>query len=242
MSTIKCPHCGKELQERTITLFGHGHPIGYELCDCEAARAEQEQEEREERERYEREQREKLERRVNAAEIPVHFRGTDYPDAVAYADKVMDGSWLYIQGSVGTGKSELSCAIGIELIARGVLGVKFLAMIDLGPMIRSTYGDRERSEDAIFDKYAKSKVLIIDDLGKGEMKPYEVNLVFRIIDYRYRNDLPTIINGQYNRPGLRKRLSEHGDDRTALDIISRMKEMCVTIMLSGGDRRLGGAA
>ena len=43
-------------------------------------------------------------------------------------------------------------------------------------------------------RYKKCKVLLIDDLFKGNITLSDINIMFEIVNYRYFNNLPMIIS------------------------------------------------
>ena len=46
-------------------------------------------------------------------------------------------------------------------------------------------------------KFQNCDILLIDDLFKGKVNDSDVNIMFEIINYRYINNLPMIINSEF---------------------------------------------
>lgn len=66
-------------------------------------------------------------------------------------------------------------------------------------------------------KYQRAEILLIDDLYRGKVTESDVNIMFELINYRYLNHLPMIINSEFE---IEKLL--HFDEA----IGSRIYEMC----------------
>ena len=52
--------------------------------------------------------------------------------------------------------------------------------------------------------------------------------------------LPTVFTSQYALPDLKRRMSRGGETESAKAIVSRIGEMCETVLLSHPDRRRRG--
>lgn len=101
--------------------------------------------------------------------------------------------WLLLSGSWGTGKTLMVCAALNSLRDAKGLTVRFVACVDLITAIKGTYHDgAETSEDRIVSELARVDVLALDDVG-AEPSPFEAKILTRVLDARYRNDLPTAI-------------------------------------------------
>lgn len=103
---------------------------------------------------------------------------------------------------------------------------------DLYAQLQPRYGIDSETE---FQRYAKAHVLLIDDLGAGgKLSEHTETVNFRLINYRYDHQLPTLITS--NVPP--KELGARMGDRVA----SRLVEMCDRITITGPDRRRSVAA
>ena len=148
-----------------------------------------------------------------------------------------DGRGLYIHGSVGTGKTYLASALACTFIDAGysVVLTTTLAMLE---DIQDTYGKEASSLDAVL-RFASSDVLILDDLGKESASAWSASMIFQIVNYRYEAMRPLIVTSQYDLAGLEKRIARQGEHESARAIVSRLRQMCHEIKLSGEDRRRG---
>ena len=87
------------------------------------------------------------------------------------------------------------------------------------------------NEEEVLTAYKTADLLVIDDLGKERATEWSVPILYRIINDRYENMLPTIITTNYNTDSLIEKLTVSGDRETAEAIISRFKgsASCVTM-------------
>ena len=99
---------------------------------------------------------------------------------------------VIFMGSVGSGKSHLSFAIANELMKKGV-GVLYMGYRDSIMKIKQNVMNMDEYEK-IMNRYKKCKVLLIDDLFKGNITSSDINIMFEIVNYRYFNNLAMIIS------------------------------------------------
>lgn len=128
-----------------------------------------------------------------------------------------------IQGKTGTGKTHLlyAWANSHKIPQNAIWGV-----LDALNKIKAEMLDN--SSDT-FERLKSVKFLLLDDLGEAEYSQYEKTVLFRIINYRYENDLPVGITTNLPLGTLEELLG----DRT----ISRLIEMCKIYKINGKDRR-----
>lgn len=97
-----------------------------------------------------------------------------------------NGMGLYICSSInGSGKTYLACCIGNELVYRYNAQVEFITANDYIGLITEDKDTAWQVRDSI--------LLIFDDIGsQNEKQDWIKDALFRLVDYRYRNKLPTI--------------------------------------------------
>ena len=144
--------------------------------------------------------------------------------ARAYVDEGLEaGRWFYAGGQPGSGKTHICTAIAREALYRYPL--VYMMWENESKTLKSLVTDAGEYASAI-SRYKDCKVLYIDDLFKptkddfGNMrKPTaaDVKLAFEIINYRYINQLPTIISSEWYMNAL-----ADIDEATA----SRIAECC----------------
>ncbi len=144
--------------------------------------------------------------------------------------------WLVLSGTWGTGKSHLACAALNSLRDAKGLDVRFVACIDLIRAVQDTYKNKDGASEAkIISDLARLDVLCLDDVA-ADPSPFEAKLLARILDARYRNDLPTLIVtnlgfkdrkfDEYVGPLVASRIRECADyvDCTTTDFRRDLKE------------------
>lgn len=104
-------------------------------------------------------------------------------------------------GQPGAGKTHILLAIGAALIAKGV-EVMYMPYVEVMRELKATSMDNEYYIN-FSASYMKAKVLIIDDLFKdklkngklvGELKEADIKHLYPILNYRYLNNLPTLVS------------------------------------------------
>ncbi|WP_110665155.1 ATP-binding protein [Salinicola halophilus] len=134
-----------------------------------------------------------------------------------FADRLEQGGGMTLIGSVGTGKSHLAYAIGNELLTSGyrVMGIDVYELIDL--VKERAFSRREGSSEreAIKAFVADLDLLILDEVGAQLGTEWERLALFKIINERYKQQLPTILISNLDRDGLEQYLGERIIDRMA---------------------------
>lgn len=191
---------------------------------------------------------------VKAAEvIPFHYRGaiTDSPEILSWLGElaaqaredqagrnapvatVTHGRSLLLLGPTGTGKTHQAYGAIRELAITGVAASWVITTAaDLYAALRPRHGIDSEAE---FRRYRNASILLVDDLG-AERKPTEFTeeVNFRLINWRYEHQLPTLITSNL----VPKEISARLGDR----VTSRLIEMCERVVFKGPDRRRGEAA
>lgn len=110
-------------------------------------------------------------------------------------------NWFCLMGTPGGGKTHLVKAMGKALIDKNI-SVVYMAYIEAIRQLKSFANDEEYYIRVVA-KYTEAPVLIIDDLFKdkvskgsltGRLTEADLKHVYTIINYRYQNNLPTIIS------------------------------------------------
>lgn len=121
---------------------------------------------------------------------------------------------LYFYGTVGTGKSFLSCCIAKELMDRGYQVIYYSAnqLFDKFASYRFRQDMIRDWEDTIFH----CDLLILDDLATETPGDYVKSKLFSLLNDRYVAQLPTIISSNVTL----NELDEHYSERIFSRIIS----------------------
>ena len=128
-------------------------------------------------------------------------------------------------GPVGTGKTYYATCIANALIDNG-----FRVYVTNFPRLCNKLFHLQDKQDAI-DDLNTYDLLVIDDLASERKTEYMDELVWNVIDTRYRAKLPIIITTNLTSEELKN--TEISQAR----IFSRLYEMCTFIPVDGKDRR-----
>lgn len=232
---LYCGTCKTKKQTRINILGMERTPFC--LCRCEVEKREREEAERK---RLEFERRVKELRRTGFPESDMQewtFANDDGENskimnvAKNYVDNFSkmreDGKGLLLFGSVGTGKTYAAACIANALIDNGypVLMTNFAR-------IRNTVQGLFDGRQEYFDSLNRFPLLILDDLSAESKSEYMQEIVYSVIDARYRANLPLIITTNLTADELK-----HPADITNQRTFSRLFEMCIPIEITGDDRR-----
>lgn len=118
-----------------------------------------------------------LEQAYNSA---VHFAGT------------LRG-WLLLLGRFGSGKTHLAAAIANKAVSLG-METLFLTVPDLLDWLRFSYSDDSSSSfEERFEHIREVPLLVLDDFGTQNATAWAQEKLFQILNYRYINQLATVI-------------------------------------------------
>jgi len=114
-----------------------------------------------------------------------------------------------------------------ELLDRGI-GVIFAPMPDLLADLRAGVG-ADALED-VLGEVRECKVLCLDDLGAERVTDFAREQVYRLVNYRYEQELPILATTNLGPGELEAQLGAR--------IVSRLAEMCEWVALECDDYRL----
>lgn len=136
-------------------------------------------------------------------------------------------SGLLLFGPCGTGKSFFAAAIANKVIEMGFTAkmTNFATIIN---RLQSTFDGRDKAIEGL-NKY---QLLVIDDLGAERTTSYMQELVYNIVDSRYRSGLPMIITTNLTREQLKHPGSVENER-----IYDRIMERCLPVEVAGASRR-----
>ena len=232
-------YCGKCNTKKQVRVKLHDGKVITPrcLCKCELeklAQREAEQKQREhilEVERY---------RSVGFADKELKnctFENSDNADSQAtkaakrYVENFSDfrkiGKGLMFYGGVGTGKTFLASAIANALIENCIpcLVTNFTRITN---KLQGTFEGKQEYMDSL-NKFA---LLVIDDFGMERNTEYMNEIVYNVIDSRYRSGKPLIVTTNLTMQEI-----NNPDNIDKQRIYSRITEMCVPIRVEGKDRR-----
>lgn len=144
-----------------------------------------------------------------------------------FAEFKKTGKGLLLYGPVGTGKSFVAACIANALIDRDIS----VFMTNFARLTNKLQGMFEGKQEYI-DSLNKYSLLILDDLGAERKSEYMQEMVFNIIDNRYRAGLPMIITTNLTAEELKK-----PQDVSNSRIYDRVLERCHPIKMDGNSKR-----
>ena len=179
--------------------------------------------------------------------IPMKYATLTFKDYTVTADNeqaVKLAQWflsdnrqkgLYFYGGAGTGKTFLASLIAREYVLRSkdvVFGDVPLLLNEL----KRAFNNPTQSAEEVLERYCRSKLLILDDLGAGQVTDWTVGILYQIVNNRYNDGKVIIVTSNYDLSELEKQLNV-SDEFSAKRIVSRLAEMCYQGFLGTLDRR-----
>ena len=136
------------------------------------------------------------------------------------------GKGLILYGSVGTGKTFAAACVANALIDKG-----YPCLVTNFARIANTVQGTFEKQD-YYDSLNRFALLVIDDLSAERKTEYMQEIIYNVIDSRYRAGLPIIITTNLTSKEL-KNPADITNQRT----FSRILEICHPIKIEGNDRR-----
>lgn len=158
----------------------------------------------------------------------------DNERAVGLAHMYIEGATakgLYLYGGYGTGKTFLASLVASAFLSRGK-SVIFGDVPELMTRIKKSFDGGKNP----LDDYCECDLLILDDIGAGQVTEWNVGQLYQIINARYNAGKPIVATSNLDLEELAKRLGTV-DGYNAGRITSRLAGMCTSAFLGIKDRR-----
>ena len=231
---LRCKKCGGK-RETIITLFEKKHKVRC-ICTCqqEAFEAEEKKRNDEHTRRIERIRASGFQDR-QLTEWTFHNDDGSQPvvmkaarNYVANFDKFReDGRGLLLYGGVGTGKTYIAAAIANALVDEAIPAL-VTNFARIAYKLQESFAGRQE----YLDNLNRFDLLVIDDLAAERRTEYMQEIVFNVIDARYRSGLPMVITTNLSLGALRK-------PETAAEsrVYDRILEKCFPLEVAGQSHR-----
>lgn len=144
-----------------------------------------------------------------------------------FAEMKKRGKGLLLFGGVGTGKTYAAACIANALIDEG----RPCLMTNFARLANTLSGTFDGKQEYI-DSLNKYDLIVIDDLATERNTEYMQEIVFNVIDSRYRANKPLIVTTNLTSDEISK-----AADTSRQRIFSRLYDMCIPFEVSGTDRR-----
>lgn len=220
--TRTCEICKREIPALEIEVFGTKRYILHK-CKCETTQWLQQRQASSEEEI-----KRQIERKFSISNLGERFAkcrfetfsyrpGTEktVSSAKTYVEmfRDMDSEGMLIWGLPGNGKSHLAAAITHGVKEQGFT-VVFQTVPELLERIRNTFNKKNNeSEKEIMDALINCDLLVLDDIGAEKVSDWVLEVIFRIIDGRYRKKKPIIYTSNLKPSELKDQLNDRIYDR-----------------------------
>src|SRR5215467_11031350 len=149
---------------------------------------------------------------------------------------LVDVGLLYL-GSCGVGKTHLAVSVLKALILKGISGL-FYDFRDLLKEIQDSYNpNTHTSELKVLSPVYDAEVLVLDELGASKPTEWVQETMTHIINKRYNDRKITIFTSNYLDIKIDNAYDETLSDRVGVRLLSRLHEMCRSILIEGDDYR-----
>ena len=135
---------------------------------------------------------------------------------------------LLMMGKTGLGKTHLSLAVVNRVIDRG-FNVYYDSAQGVLDRLEKDHFDRNNRDDALQEDLYRSDLLVIDDLGTEMTTAFTVSALYRLVNERMNDGLPTIFSTNLTAQELEAKYSQR--------LMSRLLGMCDLLQFYGRDVR-----
>lgn len=145
----------------------------------------------------------------NSSGMPARYRAATLENPIAFKEIYFNGLLfaenfhktlitpsenlnMILWGNVGSGKTNLACAIGNKIEQFGYTALYATVSEVLTTVIEAKSFSNTQSEKEILQRYLLPDLLILDEVGLKTLANFELAIISTVIDLRYRNLKPII--------------------------------------------------
>lgn len=123
------------------------------------------------------------------------------------------GSSVILSGSVGTGKTHLSCAVANQLALSGFTSC-LRTVSELVQSVRDGWNrSSAKTSSQVVDEYVDFDLLIIDEFGVQSATDNELNILFDVVNARYADQKPIMALTNLTKEEFKSKVGERIYDR-----------------------------
>ena len=137
------------------------------------------------------------------------------------------GKGLLLYGTTGSGKSYAAASIANALLDK-CYTARFTTFAEISNDLQADIGGKTE----YIDRLLHCDLLVLDDFLMERQTEYMAEIVYSVIDGRYRRCLPLVVTTNATAEELKRPSTQ---DRAR--VISRIYEMCIPVECSAPDRR-----
>lgn len=198
--------------------------------------------------------RERIERMVKNSGIPQRFQSRTFDNfeavnqkAASHLKKIRDyaeivtsddhgGRCLLMLGKVGNGKTHLGCALLAHTIRRTGQNSQYWTFSELVRAVKGSFSKgAEYSEQDVYQDFAKSRLVVLDEVGMQNFTDFEQAVAYEAINARYLAEKPTVLISNLQAKDLPLSVGER--------VVDRLREGGGRALdFDWGSYRVGGAA
>ncbi len=127
--------------------------------------------------------------------------------------------WFLLQGRYGCGKTHLAAAIANFVVDMGVPTL-FITVPDLLDALRFSYNAEDVTFEQRFEEIRRVRLLVLDDFGTQNATPWAQEKLFQILNFRYINQLPTVVTTNLSLNEIEGRIRSRLNDP---DLVTRIE-------------------
>ncbi len=177
--------------------------------------------------------------------IPARYRGVSFdrppvteidPTAVnavrdwidSMDEHLNQGTGLWLEGDVGTGKTTLAMLMSKEVLSRGH-SVAIYSLPKLLARIRETFnaGVGEATYSELFERLCDVDLLHVDDLGAEKQTEWVLEQLYSLVNERYEREKPMVVTTNFGLDELEKQIG--------IRTVSRLLQMSHQVLHMTGD-------